>query len=94
MKTSILIAAAIAATAGFAGSALAADAAAGKAKVEGICIDCHEDGKNDEHFKGKSAAQLEAAIKDVVAGKVKHKKKNMPLTDADIANIAAYLSSK
>ncbi len=93
MKTRIVIAA-VAAAIGFSGGAFAADVAAGKAKVEGICIDCHEDGKNDEHFKGKSSAQLEAAIKDVVAGKVKHKKKNMPLTDADIANIAAYLSSK
>lgn len=94
MKTRILIAAAVTATVGFIGSALAADVAAGKTKVDALCIDCHEDGKADEYFKGKSAAQLEANIKDVVAGKVKHKKKNMPLTDADIANIAAYLSSK
>lgn len=94
MKNGILIAAALAATLGFTGSALAADAAAGKAKVDAACIDCHEDGKADENFKGKTAPQLEASIKDVVAGKVKHKKKNMPLTDADIANIAAYLSAK
>jgi len=50
MKTRILIAAAVTATVGFIGSALAADVAAGKTKVDALCIDCHEDGKADEYF--------------------------------------------
>jgi mono/diheme cytochrome c family protein len=67
------------------GAALAADPAAGKAIVDSNCSKCHV--KADR--KGQDAAALEAAIKDVVAGKTKHKKK-LQLTDAQIADIAAY----
>ena len=65
------------------------DPAAGKAKVDETCSECHA----KEDWAGKDAPTLEAAIKDVVAGKTKHKKK-ITLTDADIANVAAYWSSK
>lgn len=65
------------------------DVAAGKAKTEEVCSACHA----KEDWAGKDAATLEAAIKDVVAGKTKHKKK-LTLTDEEIANIAAYWSSK
>jgi cytochrome c553 len=62
-----------------------ADTDAGKAKVQAICSKCHETGD----WKGQSAAQIQAKIQNVVAGKTKHPKK-LDLTDADIANVAAY----
>jgi mono/diheme cytochrome c family protein len=67
------------------GVAVAADPAAGQAIVDKNCSKCHV--KADR--KGQDAAALEAAIRDVVAGKTKHKKK-LQLTDAQIADIAAY----
>ena len=66
-------------------SALPADIAAGKAISTAQCIECHE--ADDWH--GESAADLEALIKDIVAGKVRHKKK-LSLSAGEIANIAAY----
>ena len=71
------------------GAAIAGDAAAGKAKHDEICSACHE--KAD--WAGKDAAAVEAQIKDVVAGKTKHKKK-ITLTDAEAADVAAFWSSK
>jgi mono/diheme cytochrome c family protein len=46
---------------------------------------CHQ----PADWKGKSAEQLETQIKGVVAGKTKHPKK-LALTDAQIADVAAY----
>jgi mono/diheme cytochrome c family protein len=74
---------------GVSGAAVAADPAAGQAKVDAVCSQCHA--KAD--FAGKDAAALEATIKDIVAGKHAHKKK-LKLTDEEAANIAAYLASK
>ena len=71
------------------GAAVAGDAAAGKAKHDEICSACHE--KAD--WAGKDAATLEAQIKDVVSGKTKHKKK-ITLTDKEIADVAAFWTSK
>jgi mono/diheme cytochrome c family protein len=65
----------------------AADAEAGKAKVQQVCSECHE----VADFKGKSEAELKSRISDIVAGKIKHKKK-LQLTDDEVANIAAYLA--
>lgn len=70
------------------GAALGADPVAGKAKFDESCAACHE--KADS--AGKSAALLEGRIKEVVTGKFKHKKK-LKLTDAEIANLAAYWTS-
>ncbi len=70
------------------GIALAADIAAGKAEVDKVCGACHE----SADWKGKSAAQLEAQIKAVVAGKTRHPKK-LDLSEAQIADVAAYWSS-
>lgn len=67
------------------GTALAADPAAGKRTVDKVCGKCHV--KADR--QGQDAAALEAAIKDVVSGKTKHKKA-VKLTDAEIADVAAY----
>lgn len=78
---------AAAAALGLAGNAFAADAAAGKARFE-ACTDCHE----PADFKGQPAASIQASIRDIVAGKVKHKGK-VKLTDAEAADIGAYLAS-
>lgn len=67
------------------GVAVAADVAAGKAEVDKVCGACHE----PSDWKGKTAAQLEAQIGAVVSGKAKHPKK-LDLTDAQIADVAAY----
>ncbi|MGH8175674.1 MAG: c-type cytochrome [Steroidobacter sp.] len=70
----------------FAGlGAHAADVNAGKATAQARCIDCHE----ADDWDGEDAASLESLIRDIVAGKVKHKGK-LQLSDAEIANIAAY----
>jgi len=63
----------------------AADVAAGKNAAQAQCIECHE----ADDWEGEDAASLESLIRDIVAGKVKHKKK-LELSAADIANIAAY----
>lgn len=81
----LVIAAAMAAC--FSGAAFAGDAAAGKTKAA-ACADCHE----PADFAGKSAADIEKSLKDIVAGKAKHKKK-LTLPDADIQDIAAYFAA-
>jgi cytochrome c553 len=66
------------------GPVLGADIAAGRVAAQ-KCIQCHE----ADDWDGESAASLESLMKDIVAGKVKHKTK-LALTPAEIANIAAY----
>lgn len=63
----------------------AADVQAGKAAAQSKCVQCHE----ADDWEGEDAASLESLIRDIVAGKVKHKGK-LELTPAEIANIAAY----
>jgi mono/diheme cytochrome c family protein len=63
----------------------AADAAAGRTVAQAKCVECHE----ADDWEGENAASLESIIRDIVAGKVKHKRK-LDLTPAEIANIAAY----
>lgn len=70
-------------------SASSADAGAGKAVAQAKCAACHEPADWD----GETAASLQSLIKDVVTGRVKHSKTKVELSDADIANIAAYWSS-
>lgn len=72
------------------GAAWAGDAAKGKATFDEVCSDCHE----AADFKGQSAADIEAKIKDVVSGKTKHKKKDMKLTDAEMADVAAFFAAQ
>jgi mono/diheme cytochrome c family protein len=66
-------------------NANAADIAAGRAAAQAKCVECHE----ADDWEGESAASLESIVRDIVAGKVKHKRK-LELTPAEIANIAAY----
>lgn len=71
-------------------AANAADVAAGKAKVQQACSDCHDPG--EAPWKGRSEKQMHDQLAAVVAGKAKHPKK-LQLTDADVDNIAAYIGS-
>lgn len=68
-----------------AGVVNAADVAAGKAASNAKCMQCHD----ADDWEGESAASLESIIRDIVAGKVKHKNK-IQLTPSEIADIAAY----
>jgi mono/diheme cytochrome c family protein len=72
---------------GFSGVACA-DAAAGKAKFSTACAECHE----VADFEGEDAAALTATVKKIVAGQQKHKTA-LKLTDAEIADVAAYIAS-
>jgi len=67
------------------GTSIAADVSAGKAAAQAKCVQCHE----ADDWEGESAASLEGIIRDIVAGKVKHKNK-LVLTPSEIADIAAY----
>jgi len=78
------------ATLGMAGFSLAAsaDAAAGKAKFTSVCGECHE----AADFEGEDAKGLADSIKKIAAGQVKHKSA-IKLTDAEIADVAAYMAT-
>jgi mono/diheme cytochrome c family protein len=64
---------------------MAADVQAGKAASQAKCIECHE----ADDWEGESAASLESLMRDIVAGKVKHKRP-LQLSAAEIGDIAAY----
>ena len=66
----------------------AADSAAGQKIFSGTCAACHQ----LKGYAGKSDAVLETQVKGIVAGTVKHPKK-LALSDEDVANVAAYISS-
>jgi mono/diheme cytochrome c family protein len=68
-----------------AGVTNAADVAGGKAVAQAQCVQCHE----ADDWTGESAGSLESLIRDIVAGKVKHRTR-LQLSDTDIANVAAY----
>jgi cytochrome c553 len=67
------------------GLARAADVQAGRSAAQNKCGECHA----ADDWEGEDAASLESLIRDIVAGKVKHKSK-LELSAAEIANIAAY----
>jgi mono/diheme cytochrome c family protein len=70
-------------------SANAADSAAGQKIYDTGCKGCHA---KKAVFVGKSAADIETAIKGVVGGTMKHPKK-LTLSADDISNVAAYIAS-
>lgn len=78
------------ATVGMAGFSLSAsaDAAAGKAKFDAVCGECHE----AADFEGEDAKGLADSIKKIAAGQVKHKSA-IKLTDAEITDVAAYMAT-
>jgi mono/diheme cytochrome c family protein len=69
-------------------STYAADSDAGQKTFQGTCAACHK----LKSYAGKSDAELETRIHGIIAGTTKHPKK-LTLTDADVANVAAYISS-
>ena len=69
------------------GSAAHADAAAGKATFTAVCAECHE----VVDFEGEDATAMRGTLKQIVAGTQKHKKA-LQLTDAQIADVAAYMT--
>ena len=102
MKKVLLSVAAIA-LAGSLGNAVAGDAAAGKVK-SATCVACH--GPNGisnnpmyPNLAGQHAAYIESSLKAYRSGERKGgmsavmSPMAMPLTDDDIANLAAYFSS-
>jgi mono/diheme cytochrome c family protein len=82
----VVMTGAFAMLAGF-GSAVHADAAAGKATFTAVCAECHD----VADFEGEDAAALRATLKQIVAGTQKHKNA-LQLTDAQIADVAAYMT--
>ena len=95
----MLLSAAIAVVLGVGGAHAAGDAATGKAKAA-TCAGCH--GANGEGvapnpaLKGKSEDQLVQALKDYKSGKRDNavmKGLVASLSDADMANLAAYYAS-
>lgn len=83
----VLLVAAAAAGLGFGGAALA-DAAAGKAKFDAVCAECHEPA---DHAK-LSQPELIQKMKDISAKKIKHKGK-FTLTDQEVTDLAAYFAT-
>jgi mono/diheme cytochrome c family protein len=75
------------------GAAAHADAAAAKAQFADVCSECHEVGD----FQGESAADLTKAMKTIVGGgnmkNGKPHKKALKLSDAEIADLAAYMAA-
>jgi mono/diheme cytochrome c family protein len=76
---------AILASCGASAVASGADTQAGRSAAQSKCAECHD----ADDWEGEDAASLESLIRDIVAGKVKHKRK-LELSPAEIANIAAY----
>ena len=75
----------LAASLGVSGISQAADVQAGRATAQSKCAQCHD----ADDWEGEDAASLESLIRDIVAGKVKHKNK-LELSATEVANIAAY----
>ena len=105
MVRRLLVVAVVILAVGFAASAVAADAAAGKAVYDGAkpaCKGCHTDVKNPLAKAGadNTADELKAWVrtpKDMIAKK--GKKGIMPaypaekISDADLENLVAYLAT-
>jgi len=88
MKTSKVLMVAVAGL-GLAGWGMAANAdAAGKAKFEAACAECHEAGD----FAGEDAKALADSLTKMASGAMKHKTK-ITLSEAEIASVAAFMAS-
>jgi cytochrome c553 len=78
--------------------AYAADVAAGKAKYEDSCVDCHgDDGKGDDKVPGIAGLSVEKFNKAILefqngtrTKSAKMTKEAKKLSPADVANLAAY----
>lgn len=65
-----------------------ADVAAGKARVNAVCGQCHD----SADFENENPQALAATLRRIVSGELKHKKP-LQLSDQEIADIAAYMST-
>jgi len=100
MRT-LLLPAIVSALALTAAPTYAADAAAGKAKAEASCVDCHgDDGKGDDEspaIAGLSVDKFTKAIQEYQNGtrtkNAKMTKEAKKLSAADVANLAAYYAT-
>jgi len=86
----------------FNGIALAGDAAAGKATFSTTCVGCHgakAEGMVGPKLAGQAASDIISKLTDYKAGKQRGPMTSMMapmaagLSDADVANVAAYVSS-
>ena len=68
--------------------AAGADVAAGKARFNAVCAECHD----SADFEGENLGALEATLKRISNGEIKHKK-TVALSDRDVADLAAYMAS-
>ena len=83
-------------------TAHAGDIAAGKAKALFVCSDCHgvtgiSDVENFPNLAGQKEMYLAIQLKAFKAGKRKDEEMNLiakQLTDAEIANVAAFYASQ
>jgi mono/diheme cytochrome c family protein len=65
-----------------------ADVAAGKARFNSVCGECHD----SADFENENPQALASTLRRIVAGELKHKKA-LQLSDQEIADIAAYMST-
>ena len=65
-----------------------ADVAAGKARFNAACGQCHD----SADFEGENPQALAATLRRIVSGELAHKKP-LQLSDQEIADIAAYMST-
>ena len=89
MKIKVLTASAIALTVLLLGPwASRADVAAGKARFNGVCGECHD----SADFENENPQALAATLRRIVSGELRHKKP-LQLSDQEIQDIAAYMST-
>jgi len=69
-------------------AALGADLAAGKARFNSVCAECHD----SADFEGEDINALANTLRQISQGQIKHKK-TISLTDQQIADVAAYMAS-
>jgi mono/diheme cytochrome c family protein len=65
-----------------------ADVAAGKARFNAVCGECHD----SADFENENPQALANTLRRIVAGELKHKK-SLKLSDKEIRDIAAYMST-
>ena len=66
-----------------------ADAAAGKAKFDAACSECHE----PSDFAGKAPDKMKHKLPDMVNGTTKHKGHGKALTPAEADDLVAYFGT-
>ena len=89
MKIKALVfAGAILASVAIAALTARADVAAGKARFDTVCGECHD----SADFENENPQALAGTLRRIVSGEIKHKKP-LQLSEREIADIAAYMST-